>query len=268
MHKLLKPLPTDVVYISRKGSEYKVIEYINKSKVLIEFQDELKYKCWVSRQSALKGNVKNPFLKSVQGIGYMGIGKYKAKVDNKNTKAYSAWNDMFRRCYCPVQLKKNPTYTKCTVNEIWYNFQNFAEWFYSQPGHDLKWQLDKDLKVKGNTEYSPETCTLLPFEINVTLALHRGKKRDLPPGVHESKDSGRYSGNLLIGDAKKGKFNYHNTPEEAFAEYKYFKEIRVKWLADKYKSLLKSETYDLLYEWEINIDDKGLYYYPEQKEEV
>lgn len=268
MHKLLKPIPTDVEYTSQKGCTYKVIEYVNKSKVLVEIQDEFKHRFWTSRKSVLNGNIRNPYLRSVQGIGYMGVGKYKSKVDGNNTKAYSAWNDMFRRCYCPVKLAKNPTYTSCTVNEVWHNFQNFAGWFYSQPGCELKWQLDKDLKLKGNTEYSPERCTLLPADINITLALHRGKKKHLPPGVHEAKDSGRYSGNLLIGDAKKGKFKYYDTPEEAFQEYKYFKEIRVKWLADKFKDLLNTETYDLLYAWEINIDDKGLYYYPQQAKEI
>ena len=64
------------------------------------------------------------------------------------------------------------SYKGVEVCEEWYNFQNFAEWCETQKflnAKDVKgksYQLDKDILVKGNKIYSPDTCCFVPPEIN------------------------------------------------------------------------------------------------------
>ena len=71
---------------------------------------------------------------------------------------------MLIRCYNKKDLEKNPTYKNTTVCIEWCNFQNFAQWFEKNYIDD--WALDKDILVKGNKVYSPETCCFVPREIN------------------------------------------------------------------------------------------------------
>ena len=52
-----------------------------------------------------------------------------------------------------------PAYKDCTVCNEWLTFQNFANWHEQHyPQTKENWQLDKDIKIKGNTIYSPEYC--------------------------------------------------------------------------------------------------------------
>ena len=82
---------------------------------------------------------------------------------------------MFHRCYYESQQKKVATYLDVEVCEDWWTFANFKKWYDIQiPGEDL----DKDLKVFGSNIYSPETCFLVPREVNgfiIGLSKPRGK---------------------------------------------------------------------------------------------
>ena len=74
---------------------------------------------------------------------------------------------MLRRCY-----GKNRTacYKGCTVHEVWHNLQVFAQWYnenYPKDGCDVVYQLDKDIKIKGNKEYRPEACQFVAQDVNL-----------------------------------------------------------------------------------------------------
>lgn len=81
-----------------------------------------------------------------------------------DTILYSHWMSMLKRCYDTNHLKHYPTYEMCSVCEEWRQLSNFKEWF--DKNYVEGWQLDKDILVKGNKEYSPETCCFVPQEIN------------------------------------------------------------------------------------------------------
>lgn len=111
----------------------------------------------VEARNLRKGQVKNPLKPSKYGVGYLGLGKYKAW----GTIAYIKWSSMLGRCYSKAVQKKQPTYVGCSVCPEWLDFQNFAEWFYSQPNHeDSSYALDKDICGNGLL-YSPSTCVLV-----------------------------------------------------------------------------------------------------------
>jgi hypothetical protein len=202
------------------------------------------------------------------GIGYMGDGKYKSKDENKKkTKAYNTWSHMLRRCYDPYFLNEHPTYIDCYVCEEWHNFQNFAKWFYENyyECNDEQMQLDKDILIKGNKIYSPNTCILVPKRINCLFTKSDASRGEYPIGVYyKFKKVGQYEYHYLevscsvMKNGKKGKVLKTlplNKPFQAFSIYKQFKEKYIKQIADEYKGLIPQKLYEALYKWEVEIND-------------
>lgn len=65
-----------------------------------------------------------------------------------------------------IYLPKNkPTYEGCTVCDEWLYFSNFKKWF--DENYIEGFQLDKDIIIRGNKVYSPQTCCFVPKEINI-----------------------------------------------------------------------------------------------------
>lgn len=203
------------------------------------------------------------------GIGYMGDGKYKSKDENKKkTKAYNTWNHMLQRCYDPYYLNEHPTYIDCYVCEEWHNFQNFAKWFYENyyECNDEQMQLDKDILIKGNKIYSPNTCVLVPKRINCLFTKSDALRGEYPIGVYyKIKKVKQYEYHYLEvrcsvieNGKKKGKVLKTlplNKPFQAFSIYKQFKEKYIKQIADEYKELIPQKLYEALYKWEVEIND-------------
>ena len=156
---------------------------------------------------------------SVLGIGYFGVGPYKGNtvVDGKQTKTkeYESWRGMIKRCYCPKTQVRQPSYIGCSVHADWHNFQTFAKWYTEQPGYVEGWDLDKDLLVEGNKVYGPDTCVLLPRQINslVTMVDFVGD-RFLPRGVY-IRDGGKFRVELGSLATKRSTVTV-KTIEEAF----------------------------------------------------
>ena len=145
-------LTTNQAKLERNGQEFikpntqekfKIIDYIDSRNVTIQFEDGTVVKNR-TYQNIVKGEICNPYHKSVCGVGYFGVGKYNSKI---NYKAYKTWDSMIKRCYSEKEQEKCPTYIGCFVNERWHNFQNFAEWFCAQEHHDKGFVVDKDLKI-------------------------------------------------------------------------------------------------------------------------
>ena len=198
------------------------------------------------------GSVKCPYEPTVFGHGYIGEGAYKTRENNKPTRVYTTWTNMFQRCYDPKYHEKEPSYIGCEVCEEWCNFQFFAEW-YEQNYYEIDKQrmaLDKDILVKGNKLYSPETCCFVPQSINTLFIKRDALRGALPIGVSYNKQYKKYTAscnNKCLGK--------YDTPEEAFNSYKQFKEAFVKKVADQYKDLIPEKLYNAMYEYEVDIDD-------------
>lgn len=103
---------------------------------------------------------------------------------------YTRWHDMLVRCYDDKAQKKRPTYIGCSVCEEWLTFSNFKAWMEKQDWEGK--QLDKDLLVKGNKIYSPETCCFIPMQINLFMTDNRRNTDGYPPGVSWHKMSGKF----------------------------------------------------------------------------
>ena len=178
-------IKTGDIFITNENCQVKVIQYVDRKNVLIEFQDKHKYQTYVQAGHLVRGAVRNPFKPSVCGIGYTGVGCYTPKVNGKHTQVYSVWRSMFNRCYNPNQSEKNSTYQDCEVCEQWHDFQVFAKWYESQPFSNLGYEIEKDLLIEGNRVYSPATCLLAPKAINSLFRGHKKNDENMPMGVYK-----------------------------------------------------------------------------------
>lgn len=175
-----------------------------------------------------KGEIKNPYHKSVFGVGFVGEGIYKPSENNRDTKEYSTWNGMLRRCYSKNPKDNNPTYKDVTVCEEWHNFQNLAKWHKENYNPETMegWQLDKDIICPNCKIYSPETCAFVPKSINNII---KGK----------GKTCVRRKGNRFLAYLSKENKQYYvgsfKTEDEAFEAYKVEK---VKYINEKLEPYL------------------------------
>ena len=170
---------------------------------------------------------------------------------------------MLRRCYNNNQRDRNkrPKYDGCTVCEEWHNFQNFAEW-YEENYYEIKEEkmcLDKDILVKGNKIYSPQTCVFVPNRINVLFTKSDKIRGDFPIGVTYHKRDKVFESKMCYMDKNKIKHSCYlgryNTSEEAFQSYKQAKENYIKQVADEYKDKIPEILYKAMYKYKVNIND-------------
>lgn len=242
------------VFKTNSGTDCVIIEYNHSRDMKIKFLDKFGHEMSTSLPDLRVGKVKNPFAPAVCGVGYLGEGKYKPSVNGVKTLAYVQWHGMIRRGYTDEHKKKNPSCEKSYVCDDWHCFDTYAEWFYQQKGWDRGFHLDKDIKGDGTQKYSPETCTLVPHEINTLLKNIPKKDNGLPIGVsieHWTKD-------FLSTISKYGKqqrIGVYKTVKEAFHAYKKERECYIKEVALQWKEYLDEDVYELLYNTEV--DESG-----------
>ena len=186
---------------------------------------------------------------TIAGKGYRGgVG-----VD-VTSRVYKRWCDMLQRCYNAKFHARNPQYMPCYVCEEWLNFQNFKIWYEAHDYGEESQDLDKDILIKGNVMYSPETCCLAPHIINTLIVNSARARGDYPLGVYFDKEKNKYRANLAVG-GEQIKLGYYDTSEEAFARYKKYKEDFIQDLAEQYKEEIPHKLYDALMNWKIEITD-------------
>lgn len=180
------------VYTNRFGNSYSVKTYVSYAKILVEFSEPHKHTVWSAGKEVIKGACKSPYDKRLIGRGYIGEGKYTPKG---HKSIYRVWKDMIERCY--IRKRKTEAYIDCNVYDSWFNFQEFAEWCENQKGFGMKdWQLDKDLLVKGNKVYGPNTCAFVPSKINTILHTKESCRGDYPVGVTYLKKTGKFMSSI------------------------------------------------------------------------
>lgn len=242
------------------GSEMIIVEYRKYSDVDIYFPEY----DWIAKSTRYDvfkiGNIKCPYERRYYGVGYLGEGKYKASENGKDTRVYITWHSMLQRCYNEKYQKRQPTYIGCEVSEEWHNFQNFAKWYeenYYEVGNE-RMHLDKDVLLKHNKIYSPDTCIFVPQTINNLFVKRQNARGESVIGTtpkHSKYEAQCSIINPETGKSKNKHLSVYDTQEKAFEVYKYYKERNIKEVADYYKSLIPVKLYDALYEYEVEITD-------------
>ena len=235
-------------YMTNEGYEVEITRYTSTRDVEVTFENGFKVECQFIR--VLKGRLKNPYHKAVCGVGFFGAGIYKSVFNKLVMKNYSTWSSMIKRCYDKKEQEKTPTYKGVTVCEEWHNFQNFAKWF--EDNYIKDFHLDKDILIKGNKVYSPETCCFVPQEINCLFTNRKSKRGDLPIGVR--KCGKNFVSQMTINNEKIYLGTFY-TVVEAFEAYKTAKESYIKEVADKRKEKITDQVYQAMYDYKVEISD-------------
>ena len=148
------------------NEEFKIVQYNGANDVLIEFVKNPNFLIHNSWSNIIKGIVKNPYAKNIFNVAC--VGNTKTKINGIKKESYKVWYSMLQRCYKECYINK-PTYKDCTVCDEWLCFENFEKWYnenYYEVDDEIM-NLDKDILVKGNKIYSPETCCFVPKRINI-----------------------------------------------------------------------------------------------------
>lgn len=195
----------------------------------------------------INGRIKNKNYPLVYGVGCIGYGKYSRKT---HTVFYDLWNGMIGRCYDKKELNRRPTYSDCSVDEYFLNFQNFAKW--CDDNYIIGFRIDKDILFKGNRVYSAKTCCFVPVEINGLFVLCNKNRGKYPLSVSKT-EYGKFISNS--NSLSIGYLGTYDCPIDAFNAYKIAKENRIKVLANKFKDKITPECYNALMNWTIDIND-------------
>ena len=244
--------------INNQGEVMFIVEYVNSQDVTVQFKRTGEVvKC--AYGTFVKGKVKSHFSASVFGVGVTGVEPTRDE-NGKMIDSYKCWKRMLQRCYSAKYQEKQPTYIGCCVSDDWLYYPNFKNW-YNENYYEIDnktSQLDKDVLIKGNKVYSPDTCVFVPKFINTLFTKRQNGRGELPIGVCYDKTSKKYKAQLSVFKDGKKTLKYlgcFNTPNEAFEVYKQAKEDYIKEVADEYKDRIPVKLYEAMYEYEVNIND-------------
>ena len=216
------------------------------NKYLIEFL-ETGYSTSVSVQALNQRTIKDPYIPTVYGVGYLGKGKYRATERSPSgkyilNKPREVWGKMLQRCYDKKRLEKFPTYTECVVCDEWLNFQNFCGWYFKQPTDFDKPHLDKDYLSDAKI-YCPENCTIIPSYINTLLLEASGTKDGKLLGASYEKREGRFKAELNPFKTGSRFLGYYDTEEEAHNVYIIAKKLKIISVVEYYRDLYPPSDY-------------------------
>lgn len=161
------------------------------------------------------------------------------------------YHNMYDRCYSKDYHERSPKYIGCTMCDEWLDDkENFYEWvrenFYEVDGERTV-ELDKDILVKGNKIYSPDTCIFAPQSINSYF-------ENLTREPVYSPKLGKYKMDIFI-EGKTVNIGYYDTEEEAKEVYIKHKEASILAKADLYKDRIPRKLYNAMVTWKIELSD-------------
>lgn len=239
------------LFPTKQSGNLEVLEYVSATEVTVRFI-ETGYTTKCRLANIISGQIKDRLKPSVYGVGIVGE-KYPLE-NGKQSKEYNVWVRMLDRCYSTTNDTRK-TYEGCEVTSSFRYFPFFKEWCHNQVGFGEKgFALDKDILVKGNKVYSPETCCFVPREIN-SLFVKRDKLRgEYPVGVCFHKPLNKYVSKLSAYGRSRN-LGYFSSVSEAFYVYKEAKETHIKEVANKWKDQIDQRVYEALMNWEVDITD-------------
>lgn len=246
--------------INNQGCLMFIDKYNNYSDIIVKFKDNYGATVHTNYKAFKNGYVKNPYYPSICGVGMVGVKRTKF-INGRPIKEYTTWYNMICRCYNEKEKEKYPTYSNVSCCHEWLLYENFYEWLHCQSNFDRwlngeLWAIDKDILIKGNKTYSPETCCLVPQNVNKLFLKqdnHRGK---YPIGICKDNDEFLVQCmNPIIGKLKK--IGRYDVLEEAFQAYKIYKEDIIKQVTQiEYdKCNITKQCYEAMMNYEVEITD-------------
>ena len=242
--------------ISCQGYIMRIIEYNSYNNIVIEFQDEYKAKIKTRYDHFCDGTILNPYHQSLYNVGRMGV-----NFSKKHKLEYKIWSAMMCRCFNDGYKNSNHTYKDVTCCDEWKIFENFYNWLHNQENfrilkvQKLRFALDKDILIKGNKIYSPDSCCLVPHYINNLFIKSEKTRGDYPIGIDCRNDT--YYATCSNGHGKLMRLGKSKDLKEAFTLYKDYKENLIKKIAiENFENgnIIK-KCYEAMMNYEVEIDD-------------
>ena len=244
--------------MTNKNELVSIIEYNNSNDIKVMIHDENHAIIHTALTNFKRGEVLNPYRRSYFGKGYLGEGFKPTRKD----KSMVCWQNMLKRSYTDYYATSHPTYLNCEVCDEWLNFQNFHKWYLENiySFDDQVMCLDKDIIIKNNKLYSPDTCIFVPQFINKIFTKRDNDRGDCPIGVHRSSDKNKYVACCSVFDRVKNESKRLNIGEfdnmyDAFVRYKEFKENYIQSVAYDIKSKIPQKLFIAMINYKVEIDD-------------
>lgn len=233
-----------------------VIKYENARRILVRFS--CGYERWCTSPNLLKGVVKNLYFPTTFGVGFIGENFIDRDEKLSEKTSYKMWRGVLRRCYDDEYREIYETYKDVSIDQTWLNYSNFSDWcnskyeFNQKDDKGEKFHIDKDF-VKGSRVYSPQTCIIIPRELNQVIVNRKNSRGDLPLGVIRTK-GGKFCSQILINGKRQNGLTYNNI-RDAFEDYKRKKEDHIKNLVLKYDNKLSDEVKNIILKYKVDIND-------------
>ena len=142
---------------------------------------------------------------------------------------YTKWSNMLCRCYNEKYQSMQPTYKDKSVCNEWKLFSNFKKWMSDHQWENM--ELDKDILIRGNKEYGPDTCAFIPRALNNLLSGNISYSDKLPLGVTLSSSSSRklkpFRMQAQVFDTGRKKSTWCTTAEGAHKAWQLEKAVQI-----------------------------------------
>lgn len=242
---------------NKVGSIMEIVEYRCSSDIDVYFPEYNWIFNHTTYQNFKNGTLKCHYERRYFNKGYLGRENMNLFIGSKKVKSYEIWLDFLRRCYDFKWHKKQPSYIGCEVCKEWLNYNTFHKW-YEENYYEIEGEtmcLDKDILIKGNKIYSPETCVFVPQSINNLFLKREARRGKYPIGVSYNKTNNTFQARCNNAYKERVELGNFDNPIDAFNEYKRFKELTIKKVAELYRDIIPKKLYDALYKYEVEITD-------------
>ena len=172
------------------------------------------------------------------------------KRNLSKTEMCRMYHNMYDRCYSPAYHERSPQYKDCEICPEWLDDkQSFYDWvtenFYTVGDEQI--DLDKDILVKGNKIYSPDTCIFAPHSINTYF-------ENLTREPVYLQKLNKYRMDIWIED-RNVRLGYFDSEEEAKKMYIRHKEAAILAKADLLQDRIPRALYNAMVNWKIELSD-------------
>lgn len=186
------------------------------------------------------------------GINDSGYTVY-PKVNGKLVRCpfYDRWVNMLGRAFASKESAQKLAYINTTISDSFKYFMDFRRWaegqgFGSHNKHLV--DLDKDILVSGNNEYSTEKCAFVIQRINKIIVTGQGGCGIYPLGVRLENRTGKFVAVICVHGKPKHLGTY-TTPEQAHKAWQLSKAQHIENSVANYEQ--ESESIGLVYRQDV-----------------